>query len=250
MENKRGLNVGIVIFIAVILAAVVLVFVLYKPKSKAVDDNSNTSQTEGSKKTSNSKIVTIEELEEHDVSPESDFIANDWKNNDIAIFNYTGNDEIVVIPDTIRGKKVGMLESELINTDSNVKAVKFPDTAKEFFRKSEGDCSIFALNENIQTVILGDGVDCVPKNLFFRSSVSNVKIGKSVKRIETFAFCGCKNLKEIYIPENVEKIDSTAFYEIDNIVIKGKKGSAAEEFVNESKNLEIYKNSNIIFEEI
>lgn len=56
MENKRGLKVGIVIFIAVILAAVVLAFVLYKPKSKNVDyDNNN--QSEGSGMENNNTII-------------------------------------------------------------------------------------------------------------------------------------------------------------------------------------------------
>lgn len=57
MENKRGLKVGIVIFIVVILIAVVLAFVLYKPKSQTVNDNNNTSLTEGNGMENNNTII-------------------------------------------------------------------------------------------------------------------------------------------------------------------------------------------------
>ena len=49
------------------------------------------------------------------------------------------------------------------------------------------------------------------------------------------AFDGCTNLREIYIPDSVERIFYDAFWACDKLTIHAHKGSCAEEFAKENK---------------
>ena len=190
---------------------------------------------------SNQKI-TIKDLLNYKEAPESDFYTASSSDGGLIITGYEGNDEILVIPEIIKGKKVTEVNAIFTN-DTKVKAVKFPDTVTTI------SAGMFINNENIQTVILGDGLKVLPKNTFLYSSVSEVKIGKNLSEIKELSFPNCKNLKQIYIPENVKTIDITAFFGCTSLVIQGKSNSSAEEFVKQAKEAEIYKNTKITFEE-
>ena len=179
-----------------------------------VDDNSNDDIV-----TSN-KEITLEDVENAPVSPESDFHYYDVDGGIEVV--YDGDDEIVVIPETIDGKKVvAVARRGFVNADA-VRAVKLANT-------------IEVVGENAFHVV---------------DKLEIVVTGSNLKRVEDFAFTDCPKLKEIkfnegleylggcsiaanpclgelYIPASVNEIGS--FILEDNTVIVCEAGSVVEE---------------------
>ena len=58
-----------------------------------------------------------------------------------------------------------------------------------------------------------------PHGVFSESALEHVQLPSTLKRIEYAAFCDCKSLKSIELPENLEKIGIGAFSksELNNI---------------------------------
>ena len=66
--------------------------------------------------------------------------------------------------------------------------------------------------QNIETVIIEDGINKIGKELFEGfSSLQNISVPNSLTNIDFRAFAGCKSLKNIDIPNSVTSIGSTAF---------------------------------------
>ena len=95
---------------------------------------------------------------------------------------------------------------------------------------------------NVFKVVISNGVKNIEPEAFLECSVSEVVIPDSVTFIGEWAFGECENLKEITIPESLEEIEPRAigFYHDrlymeqpynHEIVIYGKTGSAAEQYV-------------------
>lgn len=162
---------------------------------------------------------------------EKEFSYIELSEDSVMITSYDGKSNIVVIPEKIDGKDVKKIESYVFANDSNVEAVKFPNTL------IETNEYVFGNNEKLKILILGDGLETISEGMCFRClNLESVNIGKSVKNISVQAFGTCKNLKTIYIPENVENIEAGAFIGegSENLVIQGKAGSVAESYAKEN----------------
>lgn len=132
----------------------------------------------------------------------------------------------------------------------------------------------YACSDSIVKVQLSENIDSIPDYLFYEcdalkdinlpaeiteigegafawTAVEKIEIPDKTASIGDGAFFSCMNLKEIIIPESVKAIsnesvgythdDNNNSVTIENLVIKGKKQSEAENYANENK---------ITFEEI
>lgn len=79
--------------------------------------------------------------------------------------------------------------------------------------------SAFASNVNLSDVIIPNGVEIIEPLAFFQSSLCTVFIPETVTEIQGAAFAKCANLKEIYIPKSVIKLEDSILQAIDGIVI-------------------------------
>lgn len=76
----------------------------------------------------------------------------------------------------------------------------------------------YNIRENINTVIIQDGIQNIGKNAFaFCYNIVSVEIPDSVTSIGDSAFLGCTALESVTIPENVTTIGSSAFRGCDTI---------------------------------
>ena len=129
----------------------------------------------------------------------------------IEIIKYTGDEEDVVIPESIDGKKVVMIW-EAFENNTTIKSVTLPNGLRTI-----GSYSFFGC-----------------KNLEF------VSIPDTVTAINSRAFADCENLKSVYIPQSVETLGSMSFgyYDVSTsrrkivpgFTIYGKTDSEAESY--------------------
>lgn len=100
----------------------------------------------------------------------------------IEIIRYNGNDENLVIPENIDGKKV----VSILNAFNN--------------------------NADIKTLTLPNGLQKIGNNAFLGcSNLECVSIPDTVTTIGYRAFADCENLKSVYIPQSVETLGNRAF---------------------------------------
>ena len=94
------------------------------------------------------------------------------------------------------------------------------------------DVWAFCCNENLESVIIPDGVTWIEGHAFDRcKNLRSVIIPDSVTWIGNSAFYWCSNLKSIYLSENVESIGQFAFSMChDELIITTPKGSEAESY--------------------
>lgn len=212
------------------------------PTSSEENGNSNLAaeQQDG-----NDIEITVENVMAHEVSPESDFettiaygygeaLSDIDESNSVVITGYTGNDDIVVIPETIDGKSVVAIDGYAFGTEeTKVKAVKLSNSVELIQRVA------FVNNKSTEIVVCGNGLKTIEKEAFwFCENLREVVLDDGLESIEKSAF-QYTDITEITIPESVTEIGDGAFdYEIK---IKGKEGSAAEEYA---------KNREITFESI
>lgn len=175
-------------------------------------------------------VVTEERLRSHKTSPVSDF-EYEIKGDEAEIIRYKGNDAIVVVPDTIEGKKVTKLSWTFATTYSTqcyVKGVYIPNSVKELVYA-------FGNNQYIQMVIC-EGVETLSGSCFLGcKSLRKIFFTDSLSEVDCLSIGVCPELEEMYIGPNVKQIevlDGSAFIcsSCPKLTIKGKSGSFIESY--------------------
>ena len=154
------------------------------------------------------------------------FFETEAYEDGVKIVGYTGEENIVVIPEQIDGKTVLAL-GETSFAESEVRAVKVPDCVKVIEKGAFASC------EKLSTLALpfvGDGGENAYFGYIFGASsyeehalkvpasLDMVLLGDAVKRIEENAFAGCKAISCVVFGNSVESIGSFAFYECKDLV--------------------------------
>ena len=99
---------------------------------------------------------------------------------------------------------------------SGLENVKFPTSLREIAQGAFAECT------SLETVEFGEGLEVlgtdeypneggVWSGLFEGSTLENVKLPSTLKRIEYNIFSGCKNLRNICLPERLEYIGKKCF---------------------------------------
>lgn len=191
-----------------------------------VNNNSvvnNADDDSGNIITSNNEI-TVDDVKNAPVSPESDFEVYEPDSGVVIIDSYIGNEEIVVIPETINGKTVTEItDGAFVNADT-VRAVKLADTIEVV-----GD-SAFNLVDELEIVVAGTNLKRIEDYAFTSCpKLRCLELNDGLEYIGACAIGDNPSLKEFYIPGSVTEFGSV-LPEDDAIVIC-EAGSAAEEFV-------------------
>ena len=154
------------------------------------------------------------------------FFETDRVDGGVKITAYVGDDEIVIIPETIGGLEVKEI-GEGAFASKNMKAVSVPDTVKFTGKGAFENCNSLT---SIRLPFIGDGQDITHFGYIFGAdsyenhplrvptSLDIVIIGGSGRAIAENAFAGCKSLSAVAVPDTVEEIERFAFYECLDLV--------------------------------
>lgn len=87
-----------------------------------------------------------------------------------------------------------------------------------------GEINSDIIEENVDKIVVKEGITSIGKGFFDSYSMKNIRLPKSLKKIESNAFAYCFNLESIVIPKNVETLGWAAFHyceELKSIRIMG-----------------------------
>ena len=201
-------------------------------KTDAAEDSdaqdAGSDETAEKKEKNNKKVkgeLSIESLKDYEVSPVSDFEVTSFhlEDGEVAIEDYLGKDDIVVIPAEIDGLKVVEIRDYSFK-ETDIKAVVIPDSVEVISRGAFSQC------EKLEVVVCGKGVKRLEQGAFMMcDTLKQVELNEGLEYIGKVVFGSCDNLKELTIPESVTEIDDTAFNW--GITFYGKAGSYVEEYV-------------------
>lgn len=129
------------------------------------------------------------------VAPESDFefeLSEDG--TFIALTKYKGNAKNLVIPETIQGVPVEVIDGFCGN--ENIKSVVIPSSAKVISSDAFSSCA------SLEKVTLPEGLLFIDDGAFFATGLTSVTLPKSLEYFGSCAFVYCDNLAEINIPDD------------------------------------------------
>ena len=196
-----------------------------KPQTSVITD-SQSKPSEQKKKPTDSKKITLEKLMEAEESPEGDFVVIDHDNGHVELLQYVGSSEVVVIPQTWKGKEITSIASYVFGVNSNVKAIRLSDSITDI------SYGAFGANQNLEIAVCGSGLKTIGEAAFQNcENLNTIVLNEGLESIDGLAFSGCKSLMEIEIPSSVTAIQAMAFFgQPKDFLIIGEAGSAAEQY--------------------
>lgn len=133
--------------------------------------------------------------------------------NGCVIEQYYGNDETIVIPDTIVDQPVYRIEEYAFGWPyDNFKHIELPDTVKSIGARA------FAGSPHLENINIPNAIEIIEENAFYNcSNLKSISLPNKPVEIERYAFSDCDRLKSITIPEKIKSIGQYAFYSCDNL---------------------------------
>ena len=195
-----------------------------------VENNNNDSATKGE--------ITVETVKKAKVTDASKFEYREVEGG-IAITDYEGNDEIVVIPETIDGQTVVSIGDHALVNNQTMKGLRIADTIQIISDNAFENC------EELQVFISGKSLKTIGEYACNNcKSLYSIELNEGLESLGDLSFGGCVNLEEIEIPSTVTQINTPFTANKDKTLkIISVSGGSAEEFVS------IYgKNWNIVFQ--
>ena len=120
--------------------------------------------------------------------------------------------EEIIIPNTIEGKPVTVIDWYAFERCSKLKSVVIPDTVTHISRFAFAHCiSLESINmpESLYSIEQYAFYDC-PK-------LKGLNLPETLNIIEQRAFCGCKSITEISIPKSCKSIGEYAFLDCNSL---------------------------------
>ena len=189
-----------------ILATFLLLLTLTAPLFGC--DNSDISEASDPKNASDSISETI------NGGIAADFEYSVIRDGTISIDKYIGNAAEVVIPDTIDGIPVTLIEISAFS-GTPIKKVVIPETVTTI------DSSAFEACRLLEKVILPSKLRTLKKNAFACcESLSSIELPASLEHLGREAFKDCKNLKSLCIPPNCLEAGNNSLFKNSIIIIK------------------------------
>lgn len=238
LNDKKGISLIVLVLIAVVvivIGSISIVLVMNNDNNNGTNPNNNLNngnignsivENEDNNTNNQYDVITEKIVRNHKKTQASDFEYAEVSGG-IEIRKYTGNDAIVVIPETIEGEKVVAIGYTFAN-DSTVRGIYVPNTVKK--------SGVFGNNNDLEVVIFEEVEEILDNAFNSCTKLHTVVLGNSLKSIGENAFFYCVNLKELYIAPTLINIDEiiapTIFYLCDKLTITGEKGSYIENFCN------------------
>jgi hypothetical protein len=136
------------------------------------------------------------------------------ENQGIKLYEYVGDEEIIVIPDEIDGQKVVSLADNLFIEKDSLKEVHFPKSLKVIPKSICCNC------KNLTTITFPHDLEIISEGAFDHciSLKQELHFPKTLKRICSFAFRKCEQLfGDLIIPKSVLHIGIYAFNGCSNL---------------------------------
>lgn len=139
----------------------------------------------------------------------------------VKIKAYVGEDEIVVLPESIEGLAVTQISSGAFS-GSSIRAVYIPDSVKIIEIGAFSECNGLS---TVRLPFVGDGGENAFLGYLFGAKITGenaikvppsldmVIIGGNGDEIAPEAFMGCKTLSAVVLPDSLTSIGNFAFYE-------------------------------------
>lgn len=164
--------------------------------------------------------LTADFVKSYPVTDASQFEVSETLDG-IAISNYIGSDEIVVIPEEINGKPVIEIQTRAFMMCDSLKAVKLSNSIKEIGDEAFLSCG------NLEIFICGTSLESIGDICFGACfSLKELDLNEGLKTIKTAAIPK-SSIDELYIPNSVIEIDETIGN--DGLKIICEAGSVAEQ---------------------
>ncbi len=152
-------------------------------------------------------------------TPENDFYREYSIKRDVIIINgYKGNNDVVMIPSEIDGKKVAEIAG--FRGRGVLKSVTIPESVTTIGDRAFSDSTVLTeinVDDNNPSYTSKDGVlyskDMTSLICCPGGKIGNFTIPDSVTKIVEEAFRGCTGLTSISIPDSVTEIGDLAFYD-------------------------------------
>lgn len=135
-------------------------------------------------------LISRAEIEFEDM----EFYINDEENLTCGLLNYNGNEKEVIIPEFVTFEGI------------NYKVNKIHSSA-------------FRGNKYIEYVYIPNSVDVIDGSAFKESSIKEVRLPETLKKIEAQTFSECTKLENLILPETIEEIGGSAFWNCYNFAV-------------------------------
>lgn len=155
----------------------------------------------------------------------------------ISIAGYTGDSDVVVVPDTIDGHPVMWVDlaGTVDAPREDIKAIKLPDgvrvvhldycqnlTTVELATEISYSESFFTFTHCPDLIYINvpNGVTCIGASYFNVSncrSLISLELPDSVEQLEGAAFENCTSLESINLPDTITRITQKAFYSCSSL---------------------------------
>lgn len=145
------------------------------------------------------------------VAPESDFefvLSDDG--TFIELTKYKGNAKDLVIPETIQGMPVEVIDEIFAYGNNKIKSVVIPSSVKVIEPKAFIDC------ESLEKVTLPEGLLCIGGSAFCRTGLTSVTLPEGLLCLGPYAFSETA-LTSITFPKSLEYLAEWAFGDCDNL---------------------------------
>lgn len=194
-----------------------------EPKDPVVNPGESEGNKEEYPKLEN---ITVEALEEYPVTDGKYFLYDiSDSGNGIRVYDYTGTNDIVVIPEEINGKKVEQVAGYTFANDSFVRGVVIPETVTSLYET-------FINNTKIEVVIAKGVTDLGYATFCNCASLKYLILSDKLTTIGEAAISACEALIELYIPATLTQMDQNSkamfLYLCDKVTIYGEAGSYIE----------------------
>ncbi len=213
-----------------VLALSASLFVGCKKDNTTSTDSTSNNSSSSFRDSSSSSAPNSSSVTEDDYA---DFMFTQTGNT-YELTAYSGNDEVVTVPKTYKGKSVTIIGEKAFYDCSNIRKIVLPDTLKEVGSEAFGYCSNLAdidmptcvrIMDNafigcsaLEEIVLPHGMVYLGKKLFTDCyKLKKVVVNSGTILAETFAGCLAK---EIEVKNNVESIKPYAFSACKNILYK------------------------------
>ena len=133
-------------------------------------------------------------------------------NNEVMITGYSGDDEVLYVPNKIQGYNVTAIGEDAFYNCSKLESIEIPNSVKTIGDNAFYNCS------NLKSITIPNGVKTIRYETFKNcSNLESIEIPNSVTTIEHRAFYNCSNLKSITIPNGVTTINEYIFYNCSSL---------------------------------
>ena len=167
--------------------------------------------------------ITMDDLKNHEETPAEDFKYRDKSNGEAVIKEYTGDDQIVVIPNEIDGKKVVDFGKTFTN-NKDIVAIKIGDNIEEVAEGALTNC------DNLKYIVFGKNVKTINNGLLGGQKIEQVELNDGLEKLGCSpSGVGLLSKIDISIPESVTEI---CFSGAKTMIVKA--GSSAEAYAKEN----------------